>query len=999
MVWQWTLYKTLLILMVAVSTLVALKIYFSKRNQTGKSAMVLLLIGAGSSLFKALELWSINFQTKLFWHKLEFLGIILLPTAWLIFAILFTGRDKWLKHRTLAALSVVPLATLLMVFTNHAHGLIWSRSLLTSEGSIVLLDHVFGPGMWVLVAYSYMLFFLGVALFIQKLIRWPHLFRWQSGAMLFAAFVVGLANIVGLSRLAPFRALGATPLAFTIVAVAAAMSYSRLKKLDIIPWAREAIFENMVDGVMVLEAQDRVVDMNPAAQRLIGCTPSDAIGQPLERVWPELFSQMELSHDGSGGSQEIVLGKGKEKSTYDVRISPLMDRRNSVHGQIVVIRDITERKQAEEAVLKSERYFRLLLYSMHEDILVIDRDSRITDVNNTLLVTLGLGRDEVIGRHCYEVLHGRNEPCDMEDEPCSIRKIFETGQSCNHRHVHRHSDGSKIWVDIICSPLKDEHGNVTHVIEAVRDITDLIRGQEALQESEERYRTAIESFNDGFAMVRGDEYLFVNKKFVEIFGYDRPEEILGKHISLIVHPDDAGQVVEINRRTQKGDLIPLHYEFKGVRKDGTSIDVEASAIPTSYRSEEVSLVYLRDITERKRTEREMAALEEQLRHSQKMEAIGLLAGGIAHDFNNLLMLIFGNVELGLTKLERSHPLYDIFSKIQESAKKASGLTQKLLAFGRRQVLQPRILDVAKLIGNLSEMFDRIIGEDIELKIESGPNLGHVYADPGSLEQILMNLAVNARDAMPQGGVLTISAQNIDLDEKFYKLHPYVKPGNYIGISFTDTGVGMDERTLQRIFDPFFTTKEQGTGLGLAMVYGIVKQHKGYVIASSQPGQGARFDLYFPLHKGEVIQESFKVLKKPAPRGTETLLMAEDENEVRELFGAFLEELGYKVFLASDGEGALDLFSVHHQAIDLVIMDAVMPKLSGPKTYDQMKSLSPDLPCLFLTGYSEEVVRKHFDRNSKIQVLRKPVTFEELGRKVREVLDQQVSTPDRDYPLT
>jgi CheY-like chemotaxis protein len=344
------------------------------------------------------------------------------------------------------------------------------------------------------------------------------------------------------------------------------------------------------------------------------------------------------------------------------------------------------------------------------------------------------------------------------------------------------------------------------------------------------------------------------------------------------------------------------------------------------------------------------------------------------------------------RVEPSHPLYDIFTKIQETVRKASALAVKLLAFGRGQVHQPKVLDVAKLIGNLSEMFDRIIGEGIELKMEFGPNLSPVYADPGSLEQVLMNLTVNARDAMPQGGVLTIQAQNIHLDEKFCSLYPYVKPGDYVKISFTDTGVGMDEGILRRSFDPFFTTKEHGTGLGLAVVYGIVKQHKGYIIASSQSGQGARFDIYLPLQQGSAIQESSKVVRKSILRGTETLLVAEDENEVRELFGAFLEELGYKVFLASDGEEALETFSAHHQAIDLVILDVLLPKLSGPKVYDQMRSLRPNLPCLFFTGYSEEIVRRHFDQNSEIQVLRKPITFEELGRKVREVLDQTNRPP-------
>lgn len=836
----------------------AFKIYLSRRTRVAMAAMVLLLAGAEWTLFKALELASISLPAKLFWNKLQFLGVAILPITWLVFTIFYTGHDKWLKQRTLAIiLGVIPLATLLMVFTNDGHGLIWSRTALISEGSIALLDHTFGPGMWVFLAHSYILFFLGTALFLQRLLWSRHLYLWQISGLLFAGLIVGLANIIGLSRLPLFKAFGATPLAFSIVAVAAAMSYSRLKQLDVVPGAREAILENMGEGIMVLDARNNVVDLNLATQRLMGCTPSEAIGQPLHQVWPEWFRQMLPPYGGPEARKEIVLKKEGENRTHEVHFSPLMDWRNRIYGQILVM----------------------------------------------------------------------------------------------------------------------------------RDITDMVRGQEALRESEERYRIAIESYHDGVAMIRGDRYLFVNKKFAEIFGYDRPEEIIGKPCSLVVAPDELERVATLTPKTQNGLPAPLHFEFKGVRKEGKTVEIEVSTASVTYRGETVSLAYFKDITEQKWAERGMMALEEQLRHSQKMEAVGLLAGGIAHDFNNLLMLIFGNIELGRIKVEQSHPLYDILNKIQESSQKASVLTQKLLAFSRRQMLQPKVLDTAKLIRNFSETLNRIIGEDIELSMKLGRNLGHIYVDAVSFEQVFMNLVVNARDAMPQGGALSIQVQNIQLDDKFCKLHPYVRRGDYVMISLKDTGIGMDQPTLQRIFDPFFTTKEQGTGLGLAVAYGIVKQHKGYIIASSQLGQGTRFDIYFPMNKGPVSEEPLKLAEESIPHGKETLLMAEDEKEVREMFGTFLQELGYKVFLASDGEEALRVFSNQYQALDLVIMDAVMPKISGPKVYDQMRSLRPDLPCLFLTGYSKEIVHKHFEKNFEIHVLRKPITFKELGRKVREALDQ------------
>jgi PAS domain S-box-containing protein len=678
---------------------------------------------------------------------------------------------------------------------------------------------------------------------------------------------------------------------------------------------------------------------------------------------------------------ELSRAKGELELRVEQRTAELI----SINERLQ--REINERRQAEEVLRKNEGYFRSLLYNMHEDILVIDHDYRITDVNNKSLTTVGLPREEVIGRPCHEVLHGHNEPCSRHGERCSLHLVFETGRPSSSRHLHRRSDGSKVWVDILLSPLKDERGSVTHIIEAVRDVTDLIRAEEGLQESEERYRTAIESSNDGVAIIREEKYLFVNKKFVDIFGYDRPEEILGKPLSLAVHPDDFKRAVEVSQRRQNGKPVPLRCEFKGVRKDATSVDIEVSATQTSHRGEAVSLVYLRDVTERKRTEQEMAALEEQFRQSQKMEAIGCLAGGVAHDFNNILTVIKGYCDLSLLDLSRNDPQRENVEEILRATQRAADLTRQLLAFSRRQMLNPKVLNVADIIGNLSRMLSRLIGEDIELRMELRPGLSPIYADPSAMDQVLMNLIVNARDAMPRGGILTLQARNIRLDGGFCNQHPFVTPGEYVQVSVIDTGKGMDKETLSRIFDPFFTTREKGSGLGLSVVYGIVKQHKGHIFVSSRPGEGSRFDLYFNVHQDAFTQEAVEALSEEIPRGTETLLVAEDEKEVRELFKPLLEGLGYKVLIACDGEEAIEVFSAYRGRIDLAILDAVMPKLNGPQVYEHIISSSPNLPCLFLSRYSEEIVQRYFSQRLKVPMLHKPVTLRDLGKKVREILDQ------------
>lgn len=515
---------------------------------------------------------------------------------------------------------------------------------------------------------------------------------------------------------------------------------------------------------------------------------------------------------------------------------------------------------------------------------------------------------------------------------------------------------------------------------ACEDITEQKRTEEALLKSEEKYRTLFEESKDAiFITTPEGKFLDMNPAGVKLFGYPSREELLKADISeeFYFHPEDRENLKKI--LAEQGFV--KDYELKMKKRNGERLIVLETA--TAVRNEEGKVVayrgILRDVTEQKN-------LEQQYLQSQKMEAIGILAGGIAHDFNNLLMVIQGNAELALLEIDCSDPIYELLTRIREGTKKASDLIQQLLSFSRRRILQPRLLNVADLIGDLSKMLTRLIGEDIEMKIEFGQNLGHIYVDPNALDQVLMNLVVNARNAMPQGGNLFIQAQNANIDASFCRRHPDFIPGEYVKISVSDTGVGMDENTLQRIFEPFFTTKEQGTGLGLATVYGIVKQHQGHILVSSQLGKGSKFDIYLPLHRESLVHEVLGSEDYSIPRGRETILLAEDEKEVRELLKLFLESLGYTVLTACDGQEALNLFSMYQDQIDLAILDGVMPKLNGPQVFEQMQIHSPDLKFLFLTGYSEEIIQRYFNQDLEVPMLRKPITFQEFGRKIREVLD-------------
>jgi len=385
--------------------------------------------------------------------------------------------------------------------------------------------------------------------------------------------------------------------------------------------------------------------------------------------------------------------------------------------------------------------------------------------------------------------------------------------------------------------------------------------------------------------------------------------------------------------------------------------------------------------------------EERLQQSQKMEAIGTLAGGVAHDFNNLLTVILGNTYLTLRNLQPDDPMRLRLIEVEKASSRAAVLTRQLLAFSRRQHLERRTINLNETIGEIMKLLQRIIGEDVEVNVKAGSGLSAVFADPAQIEQVVMNLAVNARDAMPGGGRLTIETSNVTLDENYRRQYAYVQPGRYVEIRVSDNGTGMDAETQGRIFEPFFTTKEvgKGTGLGLSMVYGIVKQHDGHINVYSEAGQGTTFRIYLPIAESAVKEEAVAVLP-PLLGGTETILVAEDEEALRKLAKDVLEGLGYTVLLAKDGEEAVEMYREHGERIGLLLLDVVMPRMGGWEAYQQIRELSGDVPLIFMTGYSSETVQSRFVQQDKSAeelgavVMTKPYNLEGLGRKVREVLD-------------
>lgn len=525
-------------------------------------------------------------------------------------------------------------------------------------------------------------------------------------------------------------------------------------------------------------------------------------------------------------------------------------------------------------------------------------------------------------------------------------------------------------------------GSVADLISLALGASERRKSEEALRASEQRYRDLFENANDMIYTMNLDGVLTsINKRGEELTGYSR-DELLGVALGPRLLPPEHEEVTLLAlQRKLDGELDQTVYEVEIVRKDGQRVAIEINSRLIYENEQPAGLQGIaRDISERKR-------LEDELRHSQKMEAIGRLAGAIAHDFNNLLTAILGYSQLLLARLDANSPWRREIAEIEKAGRSAATLTGQLLAFSRKQAFQPQTLNVNQVVTNIERMLRRLIGEDVELVTQLDATLGNIHADPGRVEQVIMNLVVNSRDAMPRGGRLVIETSNAYLDPAYASRHPDARPGSYVMLSVADTGVGMSHNVLSRIFEPFFTTKDagKGTGLGLSTVYGIVKQSDGHIVVESAPGAGAIFRVFFPR-----IDDTVMMTESPTPYiaqgGHETVLLVEDDDAVRELTRQILEMNGYKVLEAYSANEALTICRTYAGVIACVLADVVMPQISGPDMVRQLVDIRPSLKAVYMSGYNDHQLLPQTAHTEQPVLLNKPFTPEMLAKTVRSVLD-------------
>lgn len=640
-----------------------------------------------------------------------------------------------------------------------------------------------------------------------------------------------------------------------------------------------------------------------------------------------------------------------------------------------------------ELLRVSELRYRRLFETAKDGILLLNaKTGEITDVNPFLINLLGYTHEELIGRRLWEIGPFR----DIKECKLAFLELQDKEYIRYESLPLQTKTGGAIAVEFVSNVYGLSAG--TRVIQCnIRDITKRKQAEDARLEAEKSYRDIFERAVVGiFRSAPNGQYEDVNPAMAHMFGYNSPEELITS-----VHDISKQVYVDPRRRDEFRQSMEKHgvvkdFECEVYRKDGSTIWISANArailkdgVVTHYEGMN------ENITERKR-------LEECLRQGQKMEAVGQLAAGLSHDFNNLLGVINGYSEMLLSNPEFGKVTRRRLGQILQAGRHATSLTRQLLAFSRQQILEPKVLNLNAVLADIATMLHRLIGEHVELRTVLDPNLDAVKADPTQIEQIVFNVCVNARDAMPEGGTITIETAAVEVDEKLAAQHFPMKPGSYVRLAVSDTGIGMDSETLSHIFEPFFTTKgpDQGTGLGLATVYGIVKQSGGYVWAYSEPGQGSTFSVYLPTVNEEAESRNDDVEPRDIARGTETILLVEDAASLRDMTREFLEGSGYTVLEAADGKQAIEIAENYEGNIALLLTDVVMPKIGGLSLAKNLLKQRSGLKILYMSGYANRAIVDSGTLKPDVAFLQKPFGAQELAKKVRKLLNESGKAKSR-----
>ncbi|MCJ7812095.1 PAS domain S-box protein, partial [bacterium] len=743
------------------------------------------------------------------------------------------------------------------------------------------------------------------------------------------------------------------------------------------------------DAVITTDTKGMIIFMNPVAEKLVGWKRGDAVQKELKEVFkivdgktglPIQISLNRILKKCSVWFENncVLISQDGVKIPIDNTASPIINHENHINGIVFVFRDVTERKQAEEARRESEERFKNIFENAPIGIYRTAPDGQILLANTTLVKMLGYSSFKELAKRNLEV-----EGYHPEYPRSKFKKCIESkGQIIGLESTWKRKDGAALVVQENAKAFRDENGNTLYFEGTVEDITERKRTENVFRESEKRFRSLVENSFTGIFILDDDlRYVYVNNEFVRILGYSR-EEIINQDFRKFINGKTLELVMNFIERQKEGIEVPVEDKVEIISKDGEKRKVVliVSSIKDLMGNVQI-MAQILDITEHKK-------LEAQLLHAQKMEAIGILAGGIAHDFNNLLTAIRGCADMALFEVDASHPVCRDLKEIQSASERAAELTRELLLFSRKQPMKFVSMNLNVIIDHLYKIIMRLIGEDIKVYTDFNPKLWVINADKGTLEQVVMNLIVNARDAMPHGGKIMVKTENTILNRSCKKVFPETKSGSFVVLSVTDTGIGMDKETIQHAFEPFFTTKGigKGTGLGLSVVYGIVREHGGWINVYSEPGQGSTFKIYFPAVFVKPLIETKEIMSMKKLQGNgERILVVEDERHIRELAHKILYKYGYHVFLSETLAEARRVFKLEKGHFNLIFSDVVLPDGNGIELADELLGNDPKLRILLSSGYTDHKSQWPVIQERGFQFLEKPYTLYALLGAIQQAI--------------
>lgn len=741
----------------------------------------------------------------------------------------------------------------------------------------------------------------------------------------------------------------------------------------------QTIIKTTVDGFWVLDVKGLITEVNTAYCSMSGYSREELIGKSIGEL------DTKETEEETAARIERIISKGseifetrhsrKDQSIYPIEVSATYLDVDG--GKFVCFgRDITERKQAEKKISHKNDLLQYIIEHTNSAVAVHDRNLNYIYVSKNYLYQYGIKDHNIIGKHHYEVFP------DLPQKWRDVhQKVLQGEIHGSERDDYHREDGSIEWTRWDCRPWFEADGIIGGLIVYTEIITERIQAEEALRASEARFRNMVEDAPDPIFIQTQMRFSYLNQKALNLFGAKDAQELIGTPVMERFHPDYHDSVKQrikgLNEHCKPAELMEQKY----LRMDGSTVLVEVTAQSIMYEDNDGALVFVRDITERKN-------LEAQLMQAQKMESVGRLAGGVAHDYNNMLSIILGYTDFAFEKIDTKHPLFSDLEEIHTAAERSVDITRQLLAFSRKQTIEPTLLDLNESVEGMLKMLRRLIGEDIDIAWHPGEHLWPVFMDPSQLNQIIVNLCVNARDAIKNVGKITIETNTKSFDDEYCAEHVGFRPGDYIMVAVSDDGCGMDKDLQSHIFEPFFTTKEmgKGTGLGLATVYGIVKQNNGFINVYSELGQGTTFRIYIPRPEALLKKLEKKKHRLPYAGGDETILLVEDDQAILKMTKMMLERFGYSVLSASKPEEAIEIANKYSGQIHLFITDVVMPEMNGRDLSKNILSIYPNLKTLFMSGYTANVIAHHGVLDEGVNFIQKPFSREQISVKVRESLD-------------